>query len=476
MRKKAQKKALSSNHRPSSSEPSAAPPKFEIKPSPVQQKFLSSLADIAVFGGSAGGGKSFSLLIEPLRHLFGPGANANFGAVIFRRNATQVRNEGGLWHESQKLYGPLGARPKEMSLEWIFPCGGRVRFAHLEYEKTVYEWQGSQVPLIGFDELCHFSEEQFFYMLSRNRSTCGVPAYVRATTNPDADSWVRRLLDWWIDPQTGFPIPSRSGQLRWFVRIANHMEWADTKEELLAKHPELVPKSLTFIPAKLQDNEVLMKLDPGYLANLMAQDRVERERLLDGNWNVRPSAGMYFRKEFFKVVEAANTGHTQIVRAWDRAATVPSESNRDPDWTVGLKLAKLGTGPWIVLDVVRFRGTPLEVEQKIRNIAEQDGASCPISLEEDPGASGKADAQNLVRILAGFNVRLKKPSKDKETRARPVSAQAEAGNILLVRALWNDQFLKELENFPEGSHDDCVDALSNAFNEIAGGHSILNVL
>ena len=445
-----------------------------IRPTPMQAKFLSTVADIAIYGGSAGGGKSHSLLMEPLRHLVGAHANANFGCVIFRRNATQVRNEGGLWHESQKMYGPLGALPREMSLDWVFPCGGRISFRHLEYEKTVYEHQGSQIPLIGFDELTHFTESQFFYMLSRNRSTCGVPAYIRATTNPEADSWVRRFLDWWIG-EDGLPIAERAGVLRWFVRVDGTLIWG-TKEELNEKHPALVPKSVTFIPAKLTDNQILMKMDPGYLSNLMAQDRVERERLLNGNWNIRPSAGAYFQKSWIKVSEVLNTGYTQVVRAWDRAATVPSETNRDPDWTVGVKLAKLGTGPWAVLDVTRFRGTPLDVERSICNTAAQDGADVPIILSEDPGSSGKADIANLVMKLAGFNVHTVRPSKDKQTRARPVSAQAEAGNIVLIKAKWNDQFLSELENFPEGAHDDCVDALADAFNSLSDALSLADVL
>jgi predicted phage terminase large subunit-like protein len=447
-----------------------------IRPSPVQEAFLSSPADIAVFGGAAGGGKSYALLIEPLRHLFGAHANPNFGCVIFRRNATQVRNEGGLWHESQKLYGPLGASPREMNLEWNFPCKGRVRFAHLEYQKSVYEWQGSQIPLIGFDELTHFEEEQFFYMLSRNRSTCGVPAYVRATTNPDADSWVRTFLGWWIDEQTGFPIPERAGKLRWFVRVDNHMIWADSPEELKSTYPLLVPKSVTFIPAKLQDNEILMKLDPGYLANLMAQGRVERERLLDGNWNTRLTAGMYFNRGQFQIVEALNTGIVRTVRAWDRAATVPSEINKDPDWTVGLKLCKLGTGPWAVMDVVRMRGTPFEIENLIKNVATQDGPNVAIIGSEDPGSAGKSEAQHFTQMLGGFQVKTVRAHKDKETRAKPVSAQAQAKNIILLRGAWNDQFLKELEGFPDASHDDCVDALSMAFEELTTQRSILDVL
>src|SRR5690606_20572067 len=135
--------------------------------------------DIVIYGGAAGGGKTYALLMEPLRHVL---TVKGFGAVVFRRNAVQVRNEGGLWDTSELLYGPLGLKPRETVLEWVHvPTGNTVKFAHLEHESTVYDWQGAQVTLLQFDELTHFTERQFWYMLSRNRSTCGVRPYVRAT-------------------------------------------------------------------------------------------------------------------------------------------------------------------------------------------------------------------------------------------------------------------------------------------------------
>ena len=155
-----------------------------------QETFLSTPADIAIYGGAAGGGKSFALLMEPLRHITKPG----FSAVFFRRNTTQIKNPGGLWDESLKMYGGM-LTPTASVLEWKHPVSGaRLKLAHLEHETTVYDWQGAQISLICFDELTHFTKAQFFYMLSRNRSTCGVRPYIRATTNPDADSWVAEFI------------------------------------------------------------------------------------------------------------------------------------------------------------------------------------------------------------------------------------------------------------------------------------------
>lgn len=423
-----------------------------------QETFLSSNADIVIYGGAAGGGKTYALLMECLRH-----RNANgFSAVIFRRNSTQVRNPGGLWDTSFELFTKVGGTPKETTLEWDFKGNGRVKFAHLEHDKTRFDWQGSQIPLIGFDELTHFSWSQFVYMLSRNRSTCGVKPYIRATTNPDTDSWVRQFIAWWIDEASGYPIPSRSGKIRWFFIQNDETIWGSSREELLEKDPNCLPKSVSFVASTVHDNKILLEKDPGYLANLKALPRFEREQLLMGNWNIRPSAGMFFQRCFFEVVKAIPKGGTKAVRYWDRAATKKTENN-DPDYTVGIKLEKDKNNILYVTDLIRIQDSPLGVQTAVKNTASQDGHSVRIGIEQDPGQAGVSEADYLVRMLQGYSVKTVKATKDKVTRALPVSSQAEAGNIKILQAPWNEAFLRELENFPEGSHDDIVDALSGAF-------------
>lgn len=442
-----------------------------------QYEFLATNADIAIYGGAAGGGKSYGLLLDPLRHHNNP----KFGGTIFRRTSVQVRNEGGLWDESMNIYPLFNAHPREAFLSWIFPSKMSLGFAHLEHDKDVFNWQGSQIPWIGFDELTHFSEQQFFYMLSRNRSTSGVKPRIRATCNPDPDSFVRRLIDWWIGPD-GFPIQERSGILRWFIRKDDQFIWANTPDEIHAQYgrgSEIQPKSVTFIPSKLQDNKILMQKDPGYLANLLAQGRVDRMRLLEGNWNVRATAGMMFQRQWFPIVDAIPAGWISSVRFWDRAATKVSETNQDPDWTRGLRLYKYLDGRWCVADLKSVRDTPGEVERLIKNTASHDGTGVRVMSQQDPGSAGVMEAQHFVRMLQGYDARTMTTSKDKVTRAKPVSAQCEAGNVLVLRAPWNDDFFNELENFSDNekeyAHDDIVDVLSGAFNELCGGASLMDV-
>lgn len=432
-------------------------PKIKPQEGP-QRQFLNASADIVIYGGAAGGGKTWALLMECLRHRNVPG----FSAVIFRRNSTQVRNPGGLWDTSCELFIHANGTPKESTLEWDFQGNGKVKFAHLEHDKTRFDWQGSQIPLVGFDELTHFSWQQFVYMLSRNRSTCGVKPYIRATTNPDTDSWVRQFISWWIDEKSGYPIPSRSGKTRWFFIQNDQTIWGSSREELMEKDPNCLPKSVSFVASTVHDNKILLEKDPGYLANLKALPRFEREQLLMGNWNVRPTAGMFFQRSFFEVVKAIPKGGLKTVRYWDRAATKKTESN-DPDYTVGLRLEKDKNNILYITDMVRIQQSPLGVQSAIKNTASQDGVSVRIGIEQDPGQAGISEADYLVRILQGYNVKTFKATQNKVTRALPVSSQVEAGNIKILQAPWNEDFLREVENFPEGSHDDIVDALSGAF-------------
>lgn len=269
-----------------------------IRPQPgFQTKVLSSPADIVFCGGSAGGGKTAALLLDAVRWHF----VAGYGAVIFRRSYPEIMMQDGLWDQSQRFYGKFGAKSNETALKWEFPNKSRITFAHLQYEKDIYTHQGAQYAFIGFDEVTHFSKKEFMYLLSRNRSLCGVDPIIRATCNPDPSSWVAEFIAWFIDQETGFPIPERCGQLRYFTNDNGNFIWGNSREEVLALCPHLfndpqliktgidpltLIKSMTFIPGSVYENEILLKTDPRYLGNLMAMDEEDKIRLLDGNWKI----------------------------------------------------------------------------------------------------------------------------------------------------------------------------------------------
>lgn len=431
-----------------------------------QEDFLASSADIAIAGGAAGVGKTWGLLLELVRNI----ENKDFGAVIFRRQSTQIGNEGGLWDESTKLYPLLRAVPKPSAFEWLFPSGAKCKFSHMEYEKDRTAWDGSQIPFIGFDQLEHFLAGQFWYMLSRNRSMCGVRPYIRATCNPVPEDdpvggWLNTLIAWWIDQETGYPIWERSGVLRWFVRIGDVIEWGDSADELrqrFAGYPpeDIQPKSLTFIPGKLEHNPALLKANPEYRASLLALPLVERERLLGGNWKIRPAAGKVFNRGWFEIVDVA-PAQVRRCRGWDKAGTEGAG-----DWSAGVRVAQ-SKGVYYIEDVIKGQWSALQRNAVMKQKAEADGLETQIDIEQEPGSSGKESAERSIRELAGYRVSARPSTGDKVTRAGGLSAQAEAGNVKLVRGAWNEDYLNELHNFPDGAHDDQVDASSLSFNRLS---------
>ncbi len=429
-----------------------------IGPQPgPQMRFLSCTADIAGYGGAAGGGKSWALLLDPLRFAALKPV-AGFGAVIFRRTSKQIMQEGGLWDEAGKLYPLADGKSKQTRFEWVWPqFQTKIRFGYMEHEQDRFQWQGSQIAYIGFDELTHFSRSQFVYLFSRNRSLCGVKPRIRATMNPDADSWVKEFFAPWVD-DTYAGQPARSGEIRYFLMEDDTQIWLPPGE----KHPDA--KSCTFIFASIYDNKILMQTNPEYLTWLKALPLVERRRLLHGDWNIRPSGNM-FKREWFKFVEVPPASLEKTVRYWDFAATEETGEN-DPDYTVGVKMGRRD-GMFYVLDVQRDRLRPAGVEALVRATAALDGRKVQIYIEQEPGSSGVNVIARYKKLLAGYTVTGVRTTGNKLERASPVSSQAEAGNLVLVQASWNLSFINEHCAFPtKGVHDDQVDANSGAFEQL----------
>lgn len=431
---------------------------------------MASRADIVFYGGEAGSSKTAGLVLEGLRCHDIPRS----GGIMFRRTSPQLEGPGSLWELMRDWYPSLGARMTESPVfKAVFPCGASVQLGHLQYEISKLAHQGKGYSYIGFDELTHFTEGQFWYLFSRCRSTSGVRSYIRATMNPDPDSWVKRMIEWWLDDKGEYARPERSGVIRYFYRQGETLVWGDDSDALRALHPEQEdpPTSFTFILGRLADNKILLALDPGYRARLMALPLVERERLLGsgkgGNWRIKPAAGLYFRRGWFNVITALPTDFVQVVRAWDKAATQPTAENPDPAWTRGIKMGVTRGGRFVLLHLESLRGSPQKVLETIKNIAKQDGQRVKVLLWQDPAQAGKVDVQLTKGFLLGYHVESEVAREDKLVYAGPFSTQVEAGNVDVLSAPWNEALFSELESFPDGRHKDIVDACSRAFQGLA---------
>ena len=453
---------------------------LRAQPGP-QTKFLSSSADVIVFGGGAGGGKTFAVLLDILRYSQDP----NFTAVVFRRTSPMITSPGSIWQTSKEMFRQRGidADPLEGKLTMRFPNGGVVKYTHMEHESDKLSHAGAQYTGIYFDEGQHFLESQVQFMFSRMRSDAESSSYMRITCNPDPDCYLREWIDWWLD-KDGFPDKEKGGVIRWFVIRNNTMEWGDTPQELAERlqEPDILANnealSFTYIPALATDNPAMVKNNPKYISFLKGLPRIERAALLEGNWNVKLEAGTYFNRSWVDNTSRqwpTNLRMDTLVRYWDRAATAVSEAHKDPDWTVGVLMGRDGSNNYWVLDVQRMRGRPYDVKKFIKQTAVEDGHHVTQILEQDPGAAGKSevdDTSNML-IVSGYACRARKVNKDKLTRFKPFSAASEQGRVYVVKKSWNEAFFSELENFTgerdDRAHDDQVDAISGAFSEINTG-------
>jgi len=199
---------------------------------------------------------------------------------------------------------------------------------------------------------------------------------------------------------------------------------------------------------------------------------VERDKKVMGAYAVAgqfqqrpaPPAGEEFQPDLIGTVDAIPAGMVQQCRGWDLGATEGAG-----DYTAGVKLGKLNDGRYIVLDVVRKQFGTTKRDQLIRATASGDGtALVKQSLPQDPGQAGKGQAAALVAMLAGHVVHTSPETGDKVVRARPLASQVNAGNVVMLRAPWNREFIEEMRLFPNGLHDDQVDAASRAFAGMIG--------
>ncbi len=239
-----------------------------------QTDFLAASEREVLYGGAAGGGKSYAMLADPLRYL----AHPQFSGLLLRRTTEELRE---LVWKSQELYPKIipGVKWSERKMQWTSPAGGRLWLSYLDRDDDVLRYQGLSFCWIGFDELTQWPTGfAWDYLRSRLRSTAPeLPVYMRATTNPGGAGhvWVKKY----------FVDPAPAGKQFWATDASGDTliyPKGHTKEG----QPLFQRK---FIPAKLFDNPYLSSTGD-YETMLLSLPESQRKRLLEGNWDVAEGA------------------------------------------------------------------------------------------------------------------------------------------------------------------------------------------
>lgn len=406
-----------------------------VDPTLKQDWFLRRDELEAFFGGAAGPGKSWGLLMAGLQYVDVPG----YHALLLRPQLTEFEQPGGLIEVSHDWLDGTAAAWNGSERSWTFPSGATLRFGYISARRDLRQYKGPSYSFCGFDELTGFPEWAYramFRVLRQAKGALdGVPLRMRAASNPGdiGHHWVKAR----------------------FVEDATRVEGA------------------IYVAALIHDNPFLDYEE--YLKSLAHLSPIDQMRLINGDWDVTEEGGK-FDRERFKIVEPQEVDRAiRSVRYWDLAGSEVTPAYPDPDWTVGLRLEVSAAGIFTIRHVVRGRWKDDVVEKTVRRTAEEDGRPVPVYIEKDPGQAGKSQVSHYKRnVLQGFAcheglTRLDGKSAGKEVRARPVAAAV--GNELVQIVSTCPHLLELLDEaaiFPNGSHDDIVDALSGGHNALTG--------
>ncbi|MET0646391.1 MAG: hypothetical protein ABW208_07195 [Pyrinomonadaceae bacterium] len=429
------------------------------EPTEKQRQFLALICKEAMFGGAAGGGKSDALLMAALMYVDVPG----YAAIIFQRALTDFALPGGLIDRAHDWLGGTDAQWDEGSKTWTFPSGATLTFGYIKNYSDCLRYKSTEFQFVGFEELTRFREKEYRYLFSRLRKKKEIAKSLLKKLAGDAQEVIEALKQAWRRLPLRMRGVTNPGDI-------GH-EWV--KQRLIVEGKDA---GRVFIPALAAENPHLDQEE--YEASLNELDAVTRQQLKSGNWDVRPSGGYFDRAQFgrFKLAEAPL--FRKLIRFHDLAATAPAPG-KDPDWTAS-GLIGFHAGRYYIFDVRRMRGGPADVYKYLKNTAVFDrllyGRKVETYIEQEPGSSGIFTIDHIVReVLPGYAVRGKRSTGSKLDYAKPLSAAAANGNVLLLEGgKWHNLFFDEAEAFTGddgGAHDDIIDAVSKAGAVLSGGKS-----
>ena len=410
-----------------------------------QGLLIACPANEILFGGARGGGKTSGIILDFLDNYERLGGNCR--GLFLRRTFKELE---GTYDTLNFFLKPVGFELNLGRQAYFHPSGASLKLGYMMREEDADSYQGHQYSWIGIDEVGNFLSFKGIDRLILTLRGFSLPPRIVMTANPGG--------------KAHDIIKQRFDVLNPFKISFNHDGW-----------------SRVYIPSLFEENSYLVEKDPLYLkrATENLPDYLKRAWML-GDWNIAFRHGMFFRQSDFEnqIIDSSKIPRlTSVCRAWDRAATVPSETNPDPDWTVGAKIAKDGFGNFYVLDVIRRRERSASIRSLILNTAKADGNQCSIVLFQDPGQSGKGEAEDMSRLLAGYNVRIYRETGAKHLRWLSFSAAVQNGIVFFLKSNWNDALIDELcsltDNQSDYAHDDQADACSLAFNFLSNKSSFV---
>lgn len=399
-------------------------------PTPKQQGFLNCANREALYGGSAGGGKSDALLMAALQYVDTPG----YAAILFRKTFQDLALPGALIDRAHEWLGARPAKWNGTEKTWTFPSGATLSFGYLDNENDKYRYQGAEFQFIGFDELTQFTESKYTYLFSRLRRKTGldVPLRMRAASNPGGvgHEWVKRRFI--TDPETR-----------------------------------------AYIPAGLRDNPFVDQ--ESYLQSLGELDHLTRRQLLDGDWNAVANGDIFKREWFRYYFESPNDPGVydldgRFVNLADcftfGTVDLAISEKTTADYTVIAAWALTPDSQLILLDLRRDRFPGPRIVPEIFAVNDQ--------WKLDYMGIEKVGFQEyLIReaMGKGLTVRPLRPRGSKSSRARAASVRFENGQVWFPRkARWLGELENEMLQFADDedayAHDDMVDAVTYACLEV----------
>ncbi len=447
-----------------------------------QEKYLNNNEDdIVVWGGAAAAGKT---QLSLLRILMAGMYDKHYIAGIARKSQRQMKQAGSLWSSGCKMYAQYGVIQNKIELTWNFPSGAEVKCHHLDNNQD--DWQGTQCTEFLVDEAQQCNEDDVWYLTSRLRSQSDRKHQLRLTCNPLNTSFLCK----WLQKagyllESGLPDPDMDGVSTYMLELDGEFKFFKSKEEIQETYGKEIANyasSFVFYSANVYDNPYIRKHQPAYVHKLENLKKLEKERLLLGNWFAKLDSEGFIKRDWFQECNFSDVPMgLPTIRCYDLASSPVSPAYRDPDWTRGVKATyDKATGYFYILDMVSLRDRPARVQELIEGTADKDGKNVYVGIPIDAGQSGREVADNKrARLVArGFKPVLCPARKSKLQRAEPFLMALQQGKVFVVPGVFEDHHYEEMENFTGARspwHDDIVDSISDCWTQLTTGNLIPSI-